>query len=94
VTYKNIPSPGTEYGFGTDSTNFAGIQFDAFGPSYVANKRVLLAIDAVLSGYTGTLPDDDATRVIFAAQTASPDHFENDGKVFRSISEYEIQYSN
>jgi uncharacterized protein DUF3168 len=91
LTYQNVASPDPEFTFDARVTNYARIQIDAYGPSYLACKQVLAAVSSILQGYQGTL--NDGTRVIWAFQSNQIDRFENDSRVYRAISEYEIEYA-
>lgn len=66
------------------------IQFDAWSTSYMAAKNALMAVQRVLDGFVGTLTD--GTRVIFANSTIESDKFEDDGRSYRCLAEYEITY--
>jgi hypothetical protein len=89
LTYQDITGSST---FTTDKKQSATkrIQFDSFSKNYQSAKQVLMAVSKVLDGYVGTLPD--GTRVIFANSSVETDNFENDGRVFRCLSEYEIDF--
>jgi len=50
------------------------------------------AIDRVLGGYQGTLPDTDATVVFGCFRSDLEDFFDDAGRTYRRMLEYEIQF--
>jgi hypothetical protein len=55
--------------------------------------RLARAIDDVLSGYSGVLPDPDATRVHGCFRTNLIDFFDEPGRTSRRILEYETWFT-
>jgi len=90
VTYRNGPSPATEYYCDGKQILHKSIQFDVWAQKYSDARNIANAIDGVLSGYAGTLPD--GTRVIFATAVNEIDNFDVDARAKRSIVEYNFQY--
>lgn len=68
-------------------------QFDCFGPLAVDAKRLADAIDAVLNGFSGTLPDPDSTVVDSAIRSDRMGPKDSDSaRNFWVMLEFEIWY--
>lgn len=91
VVYQNAPSPATAYTFEGRRLQDKTIQFDVYARTYKEGKVIFAAIEGVLSGFSGLLPD--GTRVLFATQVNEMDNFDKDQRSYRSVCEYQIQYS-
>lgn len=70
------------------------LQIDCFGGTQSEAVQLAAAIDAVLSGYRGTLPDSDQTVVQICKRTNLID-FEPDesSRTYRRLLEYAITFS-
>ena len=64
------------------------IQIDCYGTVGADAIRLAKAIDAVLIGYRGTLPDPDATVVQGCFRTNKLDFFDSDARNYRRMLEY------
>lgn len=67
------------------------VQVDAWGTSYADCKRVLLAVRKVLHLFRGPLPD--GTRALVIRHVLELDEFESDGRVYRSLADYQADYA-
>ena len=70
------------------------LQVDCFSDSTHPGLCITLAkaIDHVLSGFMGTLPDTDATMVFGCFRSDLQDFFDDAGRTYRRMLEYEIQF--
>ncbi len=80
---------------GTHGYTDLRLQIDVFGDGDSAADMIRLAraIDKVLSGYHGTLPDPDKTIVFGCFQADLRDFFNDAARNYRRMLEYELQYS-
>ena len=89
-----VVSNNTDYTLaGKVSLGKARIQIDCFSKRGSAGEDCILlakAIDDVLSGYRGTLTDADATVVQGIFRSNSTDFFDDAGRTFRRMLEYEV----
>jgi len=70
------------------------LQIDCFGSQRADAISLAKAIDAVLSGYRGTLSDDDSTVVYGCFRSDRMDFpFDDASRTYRRMLEYEIQYA-
>ncbi len=69
------------------------IQIDCYGANAPDVIRLANAIDALLSGYRGTLTDPDATFVHGCFHSNMIDFFDVDSRTFRRMLEYQIWFS-
>jgi len=90
LTYQ-VVSGKPDYALDHSECGYRRIQFDAFDLSYGGTKSVLRALRNALDGFSGTLAD--GTRVISAVRSIQIDNFEDDARVYRSLEEYEISFS-
>jgi hypothetical protein len=95
-TYRSISDVGKyalrgEHGFVTRR-----LQIDCYANPLNPGQVVTLAqaIDQVLSGYQGTLSDPDSTIVYGCFRSDLIDFFDDAGRTYRRMLEYEIQYCN
>jgi len=66
------------------------IDCDGSAPDVI---QLAAAIDNVLHGYQGTLPDPDHTYVSCCFQSDTKDFFDDAGRTLRRMLEYEILFS-
>ena len=66
------------------------IQIDALANSPEEAIRLGDAIDSILSGYRGTLPDPDATGIDSCFRTNRDDHFDDAPRGYRCMLEYQV----
>lgn len=90
LTFQNISSPPPQFTLDGHEVDYMRLQFDAFGTSYGDAKRVLNAVRNVLNAFSGAL--SDGSRILFAYEAQSIDHFENNTRVYRALSEYVIEF--
>jgi len=91
-TYQIISDVGTyalrgEHGFVTRR-----LQIDCYANKPGDVISLAKAIDIVLSGYQGTLTDPDSTIVFGCFGSDVIDFFDDAGRTYRRMLEYEIQY--
>lgn len=68
-------------------------QFDCFGATAVVAQTLANAIDRILNGFTGTLPDPDSTWVNVCLQTdRNGPNFSDSARNFWVMLEYEIWF--
>ena len=93
-THQTISDAGPyalrgEHGFVTRR-----LEIKCFGNRRADAVSLAAAIDAVLSGYKGTLPDADSTVVYGCFRSDRMDApFDEAGRTNRRMLEYEIQYA-
>jgi len=68
------------------------LQIDCFADEKPDVLLLARAINAVLSGYKGTLTDADATIVFGCFRSDLQDFFDDPGRTPRRMLEYEIQF--
>ena len=90
LTFQNIASLPPQFALDGTEVDMMRLQFDAFGRSYGEAKRVLNAVRNVLNAFAGVL--SDGSRILFSYEAQSIDHFENNTKIYRSLSEYVIEF--
>ena len=100
---ENLPAPVYFYKVISDQANttlqsFKGFgsrmfQFDCFGAKAVDAQLLANAIDVVLNGFHGTLPDPDSTRVdsIFRTDRMGPEP-SSSSRNFWVMLEYKVWY--
>jgi hypothetical protein len=91
-TYRVVSDHGDyglrgEHGFVTRR-----FQIDCYGAKAADAILLAKAIDAVLSGWKGTLPDPDATVVHGCFRSDLSDFFDDPSRTPRRMLEYEIQF--
>lgn len=85
-----VVTASSSYTFDRKSHDAKRIQFDAWATSYSDCKTILHALKLALDTYSGTL--SDGTRVLAAFSLQEIDQFESDGRIFRSLAEYTLEY--
>lgn len=94
-TYRTISNP-TDYELtGPVNLGMGRFQLDCYADGDTGAAKVILlakAIDAVLSGYHGTLTDPDATQVQGAFRSNLIDFFDDNARNYRRMLEYEIWF--
>jgi hypothetical protein len=94
ITYQDIPAESTDYTFDPGVVmDTRRIQFTYWGLMACDGANIMIAQRNALSGFTGTLADADATRVIFAKHGTFLNNFDVDSRSYRSVDEYEFQIS-
>lgn len=68
------------------------IQIDVYGKSAANVLALASAIDAVLSGFKGTLSDPDATRVAGCFRSNLIDFFDDGARSWRRLLEYGVWF--
>lgn len=89
LSYTGITS-SSAYTFDRRSHDTKRIQFDAWATSYSDAKSILHALKLALDTLSGTL--SDGTRLLAAFSDQEIDHFESDGRIYRSLAEYTFEY--
>lgn len=89
VTYSVVSSTNT-YSFETKEVSRKRIDFNCFGNTYSDCKAVKQAIRNALDGYVGTFAD--GTRVIGTYRGVELDFFEDDARVYRTLTEYIFEF--
>jgi hypothetical protein len=95
---KDFPLPSWSYMVVSDPVDYeltgpvslgsTRIQIDCYGAVAADALRLASAIDAVLIGYRGTLPDPDATVVQGVFRINKLDFFDPDARNYRRMLEY------
>jgi hypothetical protein len=65
-------------------------QIDCYGNTAAEAVQLAAAVDAVLSGYRGALPDADQTVVQGVFRTNKIDFFDDVARTYRRMLEYQI----
>jgi hypothetical protein len=92
-TYQTV-SDGADYVLvGPMSQSQRRVQIDCYGANAADVIRLGNAIDALLSGYRGTLTDPDSTFVHGCFHTNMIDYFDPDSRTFRRMLEYQIWFN-
>lgn len=91
ATYAFLAGGPPEWTLDKRQLNHGTLQLDAYANSYAECDQVLSAFSDVLNGLANTTLTGGA-RILFAECTNDSDHFEDNGRVYRSIAEYDIQY--
>ena len=68
------------------------LQIDCFGNTGQETIQLAGAVDAVLSGYQGTLPDVDATALAGCFRSGMHDFFDDYRRCYRRMLEYTIWF--
>lgn len=99
---KDQPSPTWSYLVVSDvpeytlagpvSLSFRRVQVDCYGEDAEDCIRLAKAIDSVLSGYAGPLADTEQTNVQGCFRTSLLDFFDDAGRSYRRMLEYEIWF--
>ena len=66
------------------------IQVDAWGTTYGDSRTVIDQVKKLLHGYAGTLAD--GTRIVGCIAGVPMDIYEGEGRCYRSMLEFDIQY--
>jgi hypothetical protein len=91
-TYRII-SDHSEYGLqGEHGFVTRRLQIDCLANAKADVLLLARAINKVLSGYKGTLPDTDSTLVFGCFRSDLRDFFDDPGRTPRRMLEYEIQF--
>lgn len=90
VTYQPVTA-GSDYTLDGAEARRMRLQFDCWALSSLDNLNILIAFRNLLSGFEGTLTD--GTRVLFTSRENQMENFDNNGKTYRSICEYEFLFS-
>lgn len=69
------------------------VQIDCYGANAADAIRLANAIDALLSGFRGTLTDPDATFVQGCFRDNMMDFFDPDSRTFRRMLDYRIWFN-
>lgn len=80
----------------TRGLTFLRFQIDTYGAAALRGTdclKLAAAIDSVLSGFVGALPDPEATIVSSCFGSDQSDTFIDSSRSYRRMLEYEIQYS-
>jgi hypothetical protein len=91
ATYMAVPVAESDYTFDGAESRRKTIQFDVWGNQFSDGLNILIAIRNVLSGYAGTL--NEGTRVLFASRGNEMDNFDVDQRTYRTVCDYEIEFS-
>jgi hypothetical protein len=91
-TFQLVSSPSDLTLQGPVSLTYARYQFDCYGENSAQTILLSNAINQVLDGFIGTLPDPDATIVQVMRRTNKIPFFDSDARNFRIMLEYELQY--
>jgi len=91
-TYRLVADKSSYTFVGPVAVGSRRLQIDCYG--YAAADCILLgnAIDAVLSGFKGTLNDPDATIVQGCFRTNGMDFFDEVSRTFRRMLEYDLWF--
>ena len=95
-TYRTISSTSFEGLTTTPGLNRNRIQIDVYGDPGAQGADCLAlakAIDTVLSGYAGVLPDPDSIMCQACHQSDTQDFFEEANRGFRRMLEYEVWFT-
>jgi hypothetical protein len=87
-TQATISDPVDYLLSGPDALGMRRIQIDVYGNAPADAVELASAIDKVLSGYAGTLPD--GTRVQGCFRDNMLDVFDNEGRSYRRMLDYKI----
>jgi hypothetical protein len=87
-TYIIVSDPVDYELTGPVSLGSTRVQIDCYGASGADAIRLAKAIDTVLIGYRGTLPDPDNTFVQGCFRTNKIDTFDDDARNYRRMLEY------
>lgn len=85
-----VVSASSEYNLGATAERWKRIQFDAYGQAYSDCKAIVAALDTVLDGYTGTLPD--GTQILGSFRVVELDLMLQYSRVFRTMVEYTFHF--
>lgn len=91
-TYQIASNPKDYELTGAVNLEMARFQFDCYGLSGAEAISLAKAIDAVLSGYKGTLTDPDATQVQGCFRSNRIDFFDDIARDYRRMLEYEVWF--
>jgi len=93
-THLTVSEPGQYTLSGRQSLTKRRMQIDCYANDPDSVVLLAQAIDAVLDGYRGTLPDDDSTVVQGCFRTDLQDFHGDDTRTSRRMLEYEIWFVN
>lgn len=94
-SWTNVSGPASYHLRGKSGPNTRRIQIDCFGdPNRRGTDAIALAaaIDKVLSGFSGLLPDADQTMADGIFQSDLIDFFDDVGRTYRRMLEYEVNF--
>ena len=77
---------------GPDSLVERRVQIDCYGTTAAEAIALAAAIDRLLTGWRGTLPDPDATRVAGLFRSNLIDFFDQSARTFRRLLEYSVWF--
>lgn len=78
---------------GKDPLTMRRLQIDCYGNAAAEAITLAYAIDKVLSGYKGTLPDPDSTVVQGCFRSNLIDFVDGDSRTFRRLLEYSVWFN-
>ena len=90
-TYQRISTRGTESLDGPVDVTTARLQFDHWGARWMDVRAAGDAYDALLDGFSGTLPD--GTVVFSIVLDSSKDLYEQESRLYRVSSDYLITFA-
>lgn len=91
-TYQVVSNP-TDYELaGPVALGMARFQLDCYGDTGAQVIRLARAIDDALTGFHGTLTDDDSTQVQGCFRSNLIDFFDDSARNYRRMLEYEIWF--
>lgn len=103
VLPKNSPLPAITY-YGVSGKKDAAldraavstdsIDVNAWAKTYSTAKQIQAQIHQLLDGYSGTLSDADATRVVAVTGNDTPDSFDQDSGLYRCTTMYSFATTN
>lgn len=89
ISYQAV-SATSEYALDGSSERTKRLQFDVWGRNYADCKAVAAALDAVLDGFSGPLPD--GTVILGAFRGVELDLSEQYSRTYRTMIEYTFRY--
>ncbi len=89
-TYQTVSDPAGYLLSQPETVGQRRLQIDCYGNTAADAILLAKAIDDLLSGYTGTLTDPDATHVLGCFRTNILDLFDIDSRTYRRMLEYLI----
>ena len=92
LTYQVTSAPRADITLDRHRADRLVIEFNAFAGSYKDADAVLTVVRRLLN-CAANLTLAGGARIIFSEKISEMDHFESESRVFRSSSEYQIQYS-
>jgi hypothetical protein len=92
-TYQTVSDPADYVLSGPMTQAERRVQIDCYGATAADAILLANAIDALLSGFTGTLTDPDATHVQGIFRDNMLDFFDTDSRTPRRMLDYKIWFS-